>query len=365
MKSLRTLIAGLVFLAPLWWGPLDARSSDAGVVPQSGAGMIEFTVRPLKADPSDVDHVVLMQASSSDGREFYEIQIVGSDVLVLRDFGPCVRSANRAPHDLKQSGLYTFLLSWNGASTKFAINGREIKGFDLLVNSDYHQHAPFITFGAAESFQTSGIRVSSRSDISPDPADRSLVEQIQCPRLGQLLDAKPQEQYRGVLLYGFPGQPERGRAMGYIDLLPDAVANGIKRIIFVDAAERMGGAQGLTTSRDTFFLRKGYEAGTFFHEATHTLDIQHNAGFSAAWGEKFLRDEARQVAGRRSILGALDSSSASEQLAQFSGMVYEFYLKNKTFADLETVFGPQTKAQLDFLLGNGFITREVYERLAR
>ncbi len=365
MKDCRSLVAVVACLIFSLTGAAGAWAYDAATYPHAGAGMIQFSVRPLKGDLSSLGPVILMQASSSDSREFYEIQIIRGDVLVLRDFAPCVRWANRTAYDLKQDGVYTFTLSWNGPSTKFAINGQEIKGHNFLVNSSYGQHPPFLRFSGEDDFQTSEVTVSSGTDIGVAGEDQERAGSLQCPHLGKLLEEGPQEQYKGVLLSGFPGQEGLDKVKGYIDMLPDVVASGIKRIIFVGDGQKMNGVQGLTISQDTFFLKNGYQPSTFFHEAAHTLDFKNNWGLSAAWGERFMREELRQRPAMRSVLGHLDATSPSEQLAQFAGIAYEFYVQNKTLAELSASFGPQTRDQLEFLLDHGFLTRDVFERLTR
>ena len=319
----------------------------------------------MKANPPD-GNCVLFQASSSNGKEFYEIQIIGADVLVLRDFGQCIRSANRAPHTFTQGGFYKLTLTWNGESTKFYINGREIKGFNLMMAEDFYMHRPFIQFDESDNFAVSDIAISPRSDISVEPADRDFVKNCRCPHLSQLLDEKPQEVYNGVSLYGFLNQQARGQVKAYIDLLPAPVAGSIKRIIFVDEGQRLSGAQGLTTSQDTFFLKKGFEPSTFFHEATHIYDLSNKGIFSKEWGSNLMRKEDRPNFAaastdvnrkNTSVLSHMDWSTASEQIAIFVGSVYDFYLKNKTLSELKTAaFGPRVKEQLDYLLDKGFIT---------
>ncbi|MBF0522718.1 MAG: hypothetical protein HQL24_06650 [Candidatus Omnitrophica bacterium] len=366
------MLFGLLFLSPLSLTPAYPQQYDATHYPHADLGTIDFIVKPLKANFSDSNNFVLFQASSSDGKEFYEIQIIGDDVLVFRDFGQCLRSMNRGPHDFKQGGVYKLTLTWNGPSTKFFINDGEMKGFNLVVNGDSYQHSPFVKFGESDNFEISDVNISSESNMSVASADQDFADHHQCPQLAKLLDEKAQEEYKGISLFGFPDQESRDQVKSYIDLLPEAVAGSLKRIIFVDEGQRLGSAQGLTTSEDTFFLRQGYEPSTFFHESTHVYDIRHNENSSKEWGEKFLQKEdhlnfaaASTDLNHRSgsILGNLDGSSPSEQLAQFTGIVYDFYLKNKTSADLIAAFGPQAKEQLDFLLSNGFITRKIYDQL--
>ena len=281
---------------------------------------------------------MLFQAGSSDGIAFYEIQIIGSDLLILRDFGQCTRSVNRTPHNFKRGESSRLVLTWNGPSTRFFINDREIKGFNLLVNNDSRAYRPVVNVGETDGFDISDIRISSNSDIAVDPADREFVKNFQCPHLEKLAEGNSQEEYKGISLHNFPDQSARDKIKSYIDLLPGSMAGFIKHIILADAAQGMNGIQGLTKSQDTFYLRTGSEPITFFHEAAHIYDINSNEMKSKQWAEQFMRDKsginfdaASYDPDRRntSVLSMHDGSAAPEQLADFVGHVYEFYLNNR------------------------------------
>jgi hypothetical protein len=327
--------------------------------PSSGEGTVELTVTPL-VQKQFYDNQVLFQASSSDGKEFYEIQVVGGDLLVIREFGKCIRSANRMAHDFKAGESYRLELAWNGPSTCFYINYKPFPSFNLLVSNDSFTRSQFLKAGGSADFAVSGLAINPESDIAINAQDRSFVNNCRCPQLAQMLDDRPQEEYRGVGLHHFPDQATRDRVKADIDILPPPVAACIKHIIFVDAADRMAGAQGLTTSGNTFYLRTGFSTETFFHEATHIWDINSNYVKSRDWGALFMKDSGR---GNASVLSYLDGSTGQEQLAQFSGSVYDFYLANRHPAELAAKFGPRTQGQLEFLLQNGFITKDIYARL--
>jgi len=345
---MKVLAFGLVFFLP------------AAVF--AGMGAIEFTVTPLKENPSDYKHEMLFQGGSSDGSEYYEFQVVGSDLLVLRDFGQCVRSANRSLHDFRRGERYRIALSWNGPSTRLSINGREIKGFNLLARSDARKYAAGMKAGNTDAFAVTNVAVFPRSDLAVDPADSQAAGDCHCPRLDKLLDMRPEEEYRGVGLHHFPDQVSLDRVKSFIDLLPVAMAGYLKHVIFVSEAEKMSGAQGLTVSRDTFYLKTGFEPSTFFHEAAHIADMRANWTLSGKWAGLFMKTARPER--NSSVLGNYDGSTAPEQLADFTGRAYGFYLKKgpKNFIDW---FGAEGRAELDFLLANGLVTGTVYDSLIR
>ncbi len=368
----KSLSAGiLIFLVVVSVQNVLAQNSDLSRQLNAGQGTVEFTVKVLNPDFADGENLVLFQGSSVDGKEFYEIQMIGDDLLALRDFTPCVRSVVRAPHDFKAGERYKLILSWNGATTRFFINDSEITGTNLLVNDDEERHVPFVKFNGADRLGISDIRITAHTSISPEAADRDFAEHCQCPQLNRLGEGKAQEEYKGIALFGFPDEASRSAVKGFIDILPAAMSGALKRVIFVDDAQRLLGYQGLTVSSDTFYLRKGFEADTFFHESAHTFDILHGENDSQAWKEKFFKKEERPAFAtgpvemdqkNGSVLGMLDDTSPREQLAQFTGLLYGTYLKNKPAVSIAAV-DPLGKEKLDFLLEHGFITQEIHDKV--
>ena len=231
---------------------------------------------------------MLLQAGASDGSEYYEVQAIESELLVLRYFGKCIRSVVRVEHGFKQGKPSVLTLTWNNESTKFYINHRQSGSFNLLVRNEQHKFRPFITFGNTDNFTISDINVSSESDITVDSADQEFVKNCSCPDLAKLLHDKPAEVYRGISLYHFPDENSRRQAKIYIDLLPEGIVRAVKKIIFVDDPENLVGSQGVTTSKDTFYLSKTFSPSTFFHEAAHIYDINYNLEKSRKWRKEFM-----------------------------------------------------------------------------
>jgi hypothetical protein len=207
------------------------------------------------------------------------------------------------------------------------------------------------------------VVITAHSQLSVDPADREAANNCHCPKLSQLLDDRAQEEYRGVALHHFSDQKALSLVKSYIALLPVPIAGYLKHIIFVEAADRLSGAQGLTTSPDTFYLKTGFEPDTFFHESTHISDMHNNWMQSKKWAQAFMGND--RLAKNTSILGTFDGSNAQEQIADFTGRVYGFYLKNRPSGSFTAAFGQDGRAKLDFLLNNGLVTGAVYDSLTR
>ena len=356
-------VMGLMFFLPVCARAGQLQRIDASHCPSSGLGTILFTVTPLKDDPSEYGHEMLFQAGSSDGTEFYEFQVVGTDLLVVRDFGQCIRSVNRSRHDFKPGQQYRLMLSWHGPTTRLFINDREIKGFNMLPRGDSAKYVQSGKAGDTDAFTVNNVAITPLNNIPIDPGDRVSAESFHCPQLSQLKDERPQEEYRGIYLHHFPDRQSRDTVKSYIDILPVSAIGYLKHIIFVDAAEQMTGAQGLTTSRDTFYVKAGSEPTTFFHEATHISDINANWALSKKWEDTFMRNDRPRRG--TSVMGSLDGSSAPEQLADFAGQAYGFYLTKRGSGSLKSAFGPDAGAKLDFLFYNGLVTRQVYDSLTR
>lgn len=71
----------------------------------------------------------------------------------------------------------------------------------------------------------------------------------------------------------------------------------------------------------------------------------------------------KNLAKNTSILVKYDSSTAVEQLAGFTGYSYEAYLEENLRRHFVSSHGEKTVEKLDFLLNEGFITKEIHDKL--
>ena len=372
MRRLFVLCPSLLLAVSGWAGP--RQPAGALAYPDPGAGSIEFTVRPRTEKFPMRKDLLLLAAGSSDGSQRYEIHVAAEDLLVLREFGRCIRSAGRMPHNFKKGLPYRLTLKWSGESTAFSVNGQAMDEFNLMVVDKFRGFQPSLSLESGTEFELSDAAVLAGSDLAVDPEDRRFAQEHLCPDLASLLGTPAQETFRGVELHRFPDPKAAGQVKGYISLLTEGMAGSLKHVIYVEKSYNpdsswhgmaLQGAGTMLVQEVSFKSPR-----TFCHEAAHLYDHQgtltEKVLRSQAWKERFMREAKPDPAPRRghSVLDLWDASSAHEELADFVGLVYEDFLKPKSRGRNAFFEERENKAKLAFLLEQGFIDQKVYDRVA-
>ena len=334
--------------------------------PSAGKGSIEFTVTPKTDEFPLGKNPLLLHAVSADGSETYEVHLAAEDLVLLREFGECMRAVTRTPHNFKKGAPRKLLLAWNGPSTRLYIDGKPADDFNLQVADNFYRRAPAVQLGVEQSLALSALAISANSPIAADKADAAYVSGNKCPNPGELFKTPSQETFRNITLHNFPDQKSRDIIKKDIALLPQAVAAALKRIIFVEPGRYQklywkGQAycgQGVMMLQATALE----DPGAFFHEAAHLYDyapvLSGGAPLSRQWQEKFMPDAAsgkQPFAAEASVLDRTDSSTPHEELAAFAASAYSLYLKT------DTAVPPDFGAKLQFLLEKGLINKKIYD----
>ncbi|MBF0545916.1 MAG: hypothetical protein HQM08_15850 [Candidatus Riflebacteria bacterium] len=346
--------------------------------PNSGLGSLEITVKPFQERFPFHHDTLLLQAVSSDGTELYEIHVLAEDLLVLREFGGYLRTADRTPHHFKKGMMYKFLLSWNKETTKFSVNDKEIRGFNTMVINGFGKRQPFLKLGNDPDFEISNVQFSNQSTVSVERADREFVQNSHAPNLGELMDSASQESYQGVAIHEFPSQTLRDKIKKYIDLLPPDAVQVIKHVVFVEKkryplpnwhGEAFPGRNAILLTENSM-----EDPSTFFHEAAHLFDFSRipikGHMESAEWEKLFMKDQIYQELkdSRKlhsgTVIAEGDANTPVEQLAYFVGIVYDLYFSPGSSGLKSFMAEPQNRAKLDFLMKEGFMRQEVYDRVA-
>jgi hypothetical protein len=357
----------------------------------SGTGTLEFEVSLLKEISSDPRNHVLILAVASDSTEHYSIEFNQDQLIARRFFAKCILTAFSTAYDFKVSETHKIKLTWYEESTKFYVDGNEVKATGPLSSDDVAAMNPEIRIGQEENFKITNLRVSDKSDAYLSQKDRDFVRNAVCPNLKQLVEERPQETYMGVSLNHFPDQKARDIVKSYIQLLPEDFRKAIRRVIYVeDASFSKGGEAGLADDQSRSIVLKGSyysDPNVFFHEAAHLYDYEQKINFGipaeqSEWAaisgvscyfkgakldEFYERFEKTKVA--NGILGAQGGQCAFEDLAIWVGAAYDDYLKGKTFADKldpkSPLYSKRNKQKLDFLLKKGFISRQIYDQISK
>ena len=362
------------------WSDQVRPAVDAGIRPASGSGSIEFTAR-LRVDGTAARrNLLLFQVASADGAELYEIHIAAGDLLIVRDHAHCIRSAARTPHNFKTGGTYRLTLKWNGASTRFLVNGKKTDEFNLMLIDAFSRFRDVSTIDGGSDIEVSDIKVAAAAGIAEDPKDRNFVREHRCPEMASLLDSPQQEQFMGVSLHRFTDAKTREQIKRYIALLPAAVTGSIGHVVFVEKSYNPDTAwKGMALLGARTMLVQEVSLGspsTFFHEAAHLYDyhasVREGNSKSSAWERKFMRTSRQggveprpsQTRGH-SVLERMDGSSAEEEIAAFVGIVYGRYFQLEGSSRKNPFVTADDKAKVDFLLEQGFITRAIYDRINR
>jgi hypothetical protein len=357
----------------------------------SHSGTFEFRVKLLKDISQDPHNHVLMLGVSRDSAESFEIQIIQDQLIVHRRFGHCVLTAFVYSGPLKPGDWHSMKLIWNGESSRFYIDQKEVKKLGLYSSGDLPKMLPGIRLGMEDNFRIEQFQASAFGNIPVDPADQAFVKNVVCTDLKQLIRERPQEEYRGIALRHFPDQLSRDKIKSYIGLLPEGFAGAIKHIVFVEDTRFLKGGEGGFADPDSGSLvLKGslYDDPTvFFHEAAHLYDYQSKINFGvpdqqSEWAtisgascyfkgarmDEFYKDFQKNK-DKNGFLGAQGGQCASEDLAIWVGAAYDYYLKGKTFSDRLNLssprYSPKSQKKLDFILRKGFISQEVYDQLTR
>ncbi len=357
----------------------------------SDVGTMELRVKLLKDISSDPHNHVLMLGVSSDSRESYEIQIIQDQLIVHRRFGQCVLAAFAYRYSFQIGEWYGLKLTWNKASSKFYVDGQEIKPLGLYSSVDLYKMIPGVRLGLEDNFKTDQFQTSAESDISEAQADQVFLRNVVCTDLKQLISEKPQEEYRGIELRHFPDQASRDKIKSYIALLPGDFTKAIRNVVFVEDRRFLkGGEGGFADPQSGSLVLKGsyYDDPTvFFHEAAHLYDsaLKINFGvtdqksewaaisgascyFKGAKMDEYYKDFLKTGV-ENAFLGMQGGQCASEDLAIWVGAVYDRYLKGKTLADRLNPASPKYSSKsikkMDFILNKGFITQAIYDKVTR
>lgn len=357
----------------------------------SGLGTIVFRFQLLKDVAADPHNHVLLLGSSADSTESLKIQIVQDKLIVHRRFRRCVLAAFVYAYNFRPGEWHDFKVTWNGESSKFFVDGQEVKQLGLFSSQDLPKLVPCIRLGIENNFKIEGFRSTAASDIRIDPADREFVKTVVCTDLKQLLQESPQEEYRGIALRNFPDSESRAKIKAYIDLLPDGFAGAVRNIVFVEDARFLkGGEGGFADSISGSLVLKGslYQQPTvFFHEAAHLYDTKLKINFGvpdekSEWAAisgarcyfkganmKEYYDDFRKTGVENAFLAPQGGQCASEDMAIWVGTVYDYYLKGQSFADKlrpgNLGYSSKNIRKLDFILKKGFIRQDVYDRVTR
>jgi hypothetical protein len=373
-----SLFVALSILVPVASRSAEMRGMDGVGNPSARQGTIEFTVIPRRDDYPLQKDFLLLEAGTADGSEHFEVHVIAEDLLVVRDFAHCVRSADRTPHEFKKGVARRLAVTWNQETTKFFFDGKEVEGFNLMVVDKFGRYRPSVRVAAGGDFDIGELSVSERCSIPVNPEDRDYVRLHRCPDMRSLLEATTQEEFRGISLQSFPDQKSRDRIRGYIVLLPRDMAAAIKRVIFVGKSYNPDSSwKGMALQGTGTMLVQEASMGTprtFFHEAAHLYDhavsTVRGVPISQAWKERFEPDSARSDAKRtpvqgrgHSVLDQMDGSSAHEELADFVGLVYEIYLRQDPPGRDRFFESLDNSRRLEFVMEQGFIGRDVYTKL--
>jgi len=357
----------------------------------SNSGSFEFRVKMLKDVSQDPHNHVLMLGDSSDGMESFEIQIIQDKLIVHRRFGYCVLAAFVYAEPFQIGDWHSLKLVWNGASSKFYVDEREVKKLGLYSSVDLPKMLPGIRLGIEDNFKIEQFQASASGDIPINPEDQAFVNGVACTDLAQLIQEPPQEEYRGIAFQHFPDPASRNKIKSFVDLLPEGFAKAIKHIVFVEDARFLkGGEGGFADQASGSLVLKGslYDQPTvFFHEAAHLYDYKLKINFGvpdkkSEWATisgascyfkgvnmKEYYQDFQKTSAKNGFLGAQGGQCASEDLAIWVGTAYDNYLTGKTFADRlnpsSPKYGPKNQQKLDFILKKGFISQEVYDKLMR
>jgi|GEM_PF-2155588 len=375
------------FCAPVAAGFKDITSRSI----HAETGTIAFRVKLLKDISADPHNHVLLLGVSSDRSENYSIEIIQDQLIARRFFGRCLLTAFKSPYNFKTGDWHDLKLTWNKASTKFYIDGREVEKKGPLSTDDIYKMVPGIRLGRENNFQIDNLETSDSSAIPAVPADLEFAKNVVCPNISELINERTQEEYRGIALKHFPDPESREIIKSYLALLPENFAKAIRHVIYVEEerfSKRGSGGEADPESRSLILNGKYFSDPTvFFHEAAHLYDYQLHINFGvpdekSEWAaisgascyykgvkvEEFSKDFAK-IKDKNAFLGVQGGQCPSEDLAIWTAAVYDHYLKNKTFADRLNPSGAQynekSGKKLDFLLKKGFIGREVYDKISR
>ena len=215
---------------------LPCRPARAGQYPASGAGTLEFTVTPLADKYPAGRDIVLLRAASEDSKENYEVHLAAEDLLVLREFGPCIRTAARVPHNFKKGVPVQIKIAWNGPTGKLYLDGKEADILEPMITDDYRMVKPFLATGGGKQAAVSNVQAAKGSAVDVEEADLKFIGSHTCPKIQDLTSKKPQETYCGVALVNFPDNASRAKIKSFLDLLPPAARAQVKRVDYMEPA---------------------------------------------------------------------------------------------------------------------------------
>ncbi len=354
-------------------------------------GRLASAYKLLKDISSDPHNHVLLLGVSSDSRESYELQIIQDKLIVHRRFASCVLAAFAYPYQFQIGDWHELKLTWKNESSKFFVDGQEVKSLGLFSSVDLPKMIPGIRLGIEPNFKIDQFQSSAESDIAAVPEDQTFVKNVVCTDLKQLVAGSPQEEYRGIAFRNFPDLPSREKIKSYIDLLPGDFAAAIKNVVFVEDARFLkGGEGGFADQESGSLVLKGSiydDPMVFFHEAAHLYDTKLKINFGVTdqkseWAAisgascyfkganlKEYYEDFKKTSVKNGFLGAQGGQCASEDLAIWVGTVYDSYLKGKTLTDKLTPgspgYGPKNLAKMDFILKKGFISQQTYDKVTR
>ena len=358
----------------------------------SGTGTMELRFEMLKEIASDPHNHVLLLGVSSDGKESYEIQIIQDKLIVHRRFGGCVLAAFVSSNSFQVGEWHSLKLTWNNESSRFYVDGQEVKPLGLFSSVDLPKMVAGIRLGLESNFKIDQFQASGQSDISvASEEDQAFVKNVVCTDLKQLIAGSPQEEYHGTAFRNFPGPEARDKMKAYLDLLPEGFAGAIKNVVFVEDARFLkGGEGGFADSESGSLVLKGslYDDPTvFFHEAAHLYDFKLRINFGVGdakseWAAmsgascyfqganmKEYYEDFRKTSVQNGFLAPQGGQCASEDLAIWVGAVYERYLQHKTLADKldpgSPKYSPKNSQKMDFILKKGFISQKIYDSVTR
>ncbi|MBI2638686.1 hypothetical protein HYW83_03795 [Candidatus Peregrinibacteria bacterium] len=370
-------------------------NSDGQLV-DAEIGTVELWVKPTIDLETDTEVHGLFTAWSEDGMNNWDIEVYRRQLIVSREYSPCIRSILTAGYNFKKDTWYKLTLTWRGQVTNFFINDAKIGDFKNEPRNVYLGRGEAVYVGD-DVFVTDSLRIKTSSRIPVSALSISTTEEIQCPEFIELLEKNVQEEYKGIQLHNFSDEETREKIKEFINVLPDTYQTEIKHIVVVEDAQyelvysknvfanfMAGGAMYLKKS--FFDTAEKIEASskTFFHEAGHGHIYAHNLGYGGPRGNP-KRKEWADISGIQAYVGecstptdfvledgflsAYGSTMPDEDLAEWVGFTIDMYRKGATFSSLlnkkSKKYSPKYQKKLDFLLAKGFISQTIYDNVTK
>ncbi|MDP3970104.1 MAG: LamG-like jellyroll fold domain-containing protein [bacterium] len=385
-----------------------------GDLMDSRSGTIELWVNPASDVIENSNTHGLMSAWTHNGINRWGITVYQNQLIVYRDFAPCIRSINRIDYTFETGQWYKLTMSWRGPLTTFYINNEEVGTFENESRNIYktggsYDHADDGTLKVGDDlFVSDNLRVSKESTLPVQKINYDEIDNIECPNFVGMLDENIDEEYENIKLHNFPSQETRNVIKGYIDDLPNSyfdngsATQDIQHIVLVDdsqyeVGQRTGDNTGSIANFAFYgramYLKESYfdtvaeledQQKNFFHEAGHAHIYSQGLNYSGPFSGS-TRTEWGKISGLSTYAGectnpdtfiledgfltAHGSTMPDEDLAEWAGIVMDMYQKDSTFAvylnPAKPKYSNKFQQKIDFLLEKKFITQKIYDAVTR